>query len=126
MRVNLGELGWSSTKSENLIEVVASLDEGNISYEFNTLTVFKHTPTNTLFWAIDSGCSCPTPFESFWIDNETLDTNCEILHQGSYFNFSQQVENFPTTMSDRMKFKDKISALMWKPNDILKDIIYAK
>ena len=44
---------------------VDSLDESGLCYEFNTLMVVKHKATGRVFYAHDSGCSCPTPFENF-------------------------------------------------------------
>jgi hypothetical protein len=44
-------------------ELVISSDLGG-SYEFDELCVWKNGEGN-LFYAIDSGCSCPIPFE--WV-----------------------------------------------------------
>lgn len=44
-------------------------------YEFDTLLIFQHED-GTLYYAQDSGCSCPTPFEDFnSISDLTLVTN---------------------------------------------------
>lgn len=49
----------------------------SLSYEFNYFVIFKHTD-GRLFYAHDSGCSCPAPFEDFKGISEltpiTLDT----------------------------------------------------
>ncbi len=34
------------------------------SYEFDRFVVWFKPQTNELFWASDSGCSCPSPFEN--------------------------------------------------------------
>lgn len=34
-------------------------------YSFDILMVWRHTPTGDLYWAQDSGCSCPSPFEDY-------------------------------------------------------------
>lgn len=34
------------------------------SYEFDTTVVWRDVETGEFFYAEDSGCSCPTPFES--------------------------------------------------------------
>jgi hypothetical protein len=45
-------------------EVVGSADmRGDLSYEFDQVTVFRHKFFGGLLIAHDSGCSCPTPFE---------------------------------------------------------------
>jgi hypothetical protein len=33
-------------------------------YDFNILCVWKHK-NGKLYWAQDSGCSCPSPFEDY-------------------------------------------------------------
>jgi hypothetical protein len=33
-------------------------------YDFDMLVVWRHED-GTLYWAHDSGCSCPTPFEDY-------------------------------------------------------------
>lgn len=43
------------------LEIVASEDRG-YTYEFDMVVVWKNKQGD-LFWASDSGCSCPTPFE---------------------------------------------------------------
>jgi hypothetical protein len=30
------------------------------------LVLWRHLDTGKLFWATDSGCSCPTPFEGYY------------------------------------------------------------
>ena len=35
------------------------------SYEFDTVVVWKSLTEEKYFWAHDSGCSCPMPFENF-------------------------------------------------------------
>lgn len=42
--------------------LIDSLDHAD-SYEFNTDVIFKDIETGALYYAHDSGCSCPTPFE---------------------------------------------------------------
>lgn len=57
-------------------ERVGSADmDGNLSYEFNEVRVFKHALHGGLLIAQDSGCSCPSPFESAVVDDgKFLDT----------------------------------------------------
>lgn len=44
------------------------------SYEFDILCVWQHEESGKLYYATDSGCSCPSPFE----DIESLDDMQEI------------------------------------------------
>lgn len=55
------------------LSIVDELDERDLSYEFNMFVVWKHTD-GRLFYGIDSGCSCPSPFE----DYHSLDDLTEI------------------------------------------------
>lgn len=79
------------------------LDEGGLSYEYNTLIVLKHTATGRVFYAQDSGCSCPTPFEnfSFSFEDGQIRTDMTEITPASLASFERDVENFPVTMSER-------------------------
>mgnify|MGYP000313948108 CR=1 FL=1 len=46
------------------LQLVKELSESNMSYSFNLICVWQHLDGN-LYWAHDSGCSCPSPFEDF-------------------------------------------------------------
>lgn len=37
------------------LEILVSLNDDNLSYEFNMLLIFKHKETGRLFWQQDSG-----------------------------------------------------------------------
>lgn len=60
------------------LSIVASVDLAD-SYEFDTWVVWKDTKKH-FYWAHDSGCSCPTPFE----DYDTI----ESLHELALHNFN--------------------------------------
>lgn len=49
------------------LKTVGEIDTGG-SYEFDIFVVFKDSD-GRFFCAHDSGCSCPTPFESFGLPN---------------------------------------------------------
>ncbi|WP_329168319.1 hypothetical protein OG709_29940 [Streptomyces sp. NBC_01267] len=36
----------------------------DLYYEFSVLAVWQRAEDGVLFWATDSGCSCPSPFEN--------------------------------------------------------------
>lgn len=46
-------------------ELVAEMDDETLSYEFHMLVVWRRISDGRLFWAEDSGCSCPSPFEDY-------------------------------------------------------------
>jgi hypothetical protein len=47
------------------LKIFAELDEDDLSYEFDMIVVWQRLSDKKLFWARDSGCSCPSPFENF-------------------------------------------------------------
>lgn len=46
------------------LEIVRVYDEPDLSYEFNMVVVWRDKKTGKEYWAADSGCSCPSPFEN--------------------------------------------------------------
>ena len=48
--------------------IIATIDYSSGSYEFDTRVVWKDKQGN-FFTARDSGCSCPTPFEDYSLEN---------------------------------------------------------
>lgn len=46
------------------LEIIGTLDDPEACYSFDYLIVWKHTD-GRVFYAQDSGCSCPSPFEDF-------------------------------------------------------------
>lgn len=77
------------------LTIVGELDETDLSYEFNMLVVWERKADGALFYGEDSGCSCPSPFESFGVsDLEPI--NRETLEQ-----FRRRVQEFPDTPDAR-------------------------
>ena len=57
------------------LTTVATIDYSSGSYEFDTRVVWKDKYGH-FFTARDSGCSCPTPFEDYSLENiSRLDLN---------------------------------------------------
>jgi hypothetical protein len=50
------------------LTIVAEIEYSSGCYEFDTRVVWKNEK-GELFTARDSGCSCPTPFETFDLSN---------------------------------------------------------
>jgi len=44
-------------------DTVGDIDEPGLSYEFNTLRVYRRKSDGAHFYATDAGCSCPIPFD---------------------------------------------------------------
>lgn len=62
-------MGWNRpdvyyNPEEFDLEIIGSLDDPEASYSFDLLVVWKHED-GRVFWASDSGCSCPSPFEDY-------------------------------------------------------------
>jgi hypothetical protein len=80
---------------------LGELDEADLYYEYNTLLVVKHEPTGRIFYATDSGCSCPTPFEDYHF-SDPAKTNLEEIKTGdSFTSFQREVEGFPVPQEKR-------------------------
>ena len=45
------------------LRVFAEVDDADACYSFDTVVVWQDPITFEYFWADDSGCSCPSPFE---------------------------------------------------------------
>lgn len=65
------------------LTVIDSIDTAG-SYEFDMIVVWRKDDDNTLWYATDSGCSCPTPF----YDVELIQITRE-----NWFGFEQAVNN---------------------------------
>lgn len=49
---------------------VTEFDVSEPCYDFDTVVVFFHEDTETYYWARDSGCSCPSPFEDYYVNTD--------------------------------------------------------
>ncbi len=91
---------------------VGELDEAELSYEYNTLVVWRHEPSGRVFYARDSGCSCPTPFEDYTFSGPD-DTNLTPITIGdSFASFTREVEDFPATQDEREGLIQSVRQLM--------------
>ena len=67
------------------LEIVSCIDDPQASYEFDMMMVWRDRE-GRLFWAADSGCSCPEPFESY----ESVESLTPLTDE-SWHEFSQAV-----------------------------------
>jgi hypothetical protein len=87
------------------LEIIDSIDCAG-SYEFDILVVWKHLSTGVFYWAHDSGCSCPTPFEGYGcledlrvLDFDDPDWLRAVEHQGDGYD----VQEFLTKVRGTVK-----------------------
>lgn len=70
------------------LEIVRFMTDPHASYDFDDIILFRHIETGVLYYADDSGCSCPTPFERY----ETLDDLTVLDHSAdSWHDFEKLV-----------------------------------
>lgn len=93
------------------LEIVATLDEPDLSYEYNTFLVVKDIYTGRLFYATDSGCSCPTPFENYHFRGAD-DTDLQEITKQNLEQFEREVMNFPDVMSEKQNMLQAVRAVL--------------
>jgi hypothetical protein len=71
------------------LEILHSFDDPQASYSFDMFVVWKHVD-GRLFYATDSGCSCPSPFEGH-AGPETL---TQIASGDSFESFKRDFESW--------------------------------
>lgn len=54
--------------------IVGELNDPDACYSFDDLVVWQHVESGVVYYAVDSGCSCPSPFEDF----TSLDTLTQV------------------------------------------------
>lgn len=92
---------------EAKLEILGQLDESDLYYEYNTFVVWRDTVSNKLFYAHDSGCSCPTPFEEYHFRNES-DHNLDEVCKSNLHNFENSVKEFPATVDEKTELLKKV------------------
>lgn len=104
------------------LELVSALNQPDMDYSYNTLIVLKHKPTNRLFYAQDSGCSCPTPFDDYRFsadESGVINTNLNEITEASKNSFQNAVDEFPVSMEERQECLTTVRRLLF--NKIFKD-----
>jgi hypothetical protein len=92
---------YYSPEKFDLVQL-GTLDQDGLSYEYNTLVVWKHTPTGRIFWAHDQGCSCPTPFEDSRFEGPDKIENIQEITRGPAMQvFENEVDQFPTDLQSK-------------------------
>ena len=86
------------------LTVIGELDDAD-SYEFNTIVAW--TDGKNIYWAHDSGCSCPTPFEEYEVtlsDKSSL----EQLKESNLQSFISEVMELKLSLAERRGFIDEV------------------
>lgn len=75
------------------LTIIGEVEWSEPCYSFDTTVVWKHED-GTFYWASDSGCSCPTPFEDY--------TSLEDLSSGTKWDAIKAIQdmNNPTNEED--------------------------
>jgi hypothetical protein len=87
------------------LTVLGELDEQDLSWEFRMLVVWKRGADGALFYATDSGCSCPSPFEDF----HSVDALTPIVRE-TLADFEREVSAFPADAVERADLLRKVRA----------------
>lgn len=81
------------------LEVFGEVDFGG-SFEYDKLVVWRDRKTGELYTGEDSGCSCPSPFESQGLDNLTpllslkrLESKLDGMSEKAHVPQSQEIAN---------------------------------
>ena len=90
------------------LSVFASIEQPDLSYEYNILLVLKHDKSGKLFWAQDRGCSCPVPFEDYWFEDENH-TNLDILNKSTLGGFRLTLTCFEGPVDKKQALEIKVS-----------------
>lgn len=101
---------------------IGHIDDPEASYSFDDLIVWHHDD-GRVFYAQDSGCSCPTPFEDF----DSLDDLTEVTQEswgefekdvlghclpGRWYNDDEQEERVDPQGVDKVDLLRKVEALI--------------
>lgn len=61
------------------LEIFEEINDDHESYSFDDFVIWKRKEDGKLFYASDSGCSCPSPFEDIGLQDLTPVTSLEQL-----------------------------------------------
>lgn len=89
------------------LTLIDTLDQADMSYEFNTMIVVESNQSKKLYFASSCGCSCPTPFEEYHFRNDD-DHNLNVLNNETLDQFINVVKNFPVSVDERQSVIRKV------------------
>jgi hypothetical protein len=76
---NRGDINPYQNPEAAGLELVGEVEWSARSYEFDLTAVWRDATTGAFYWASDSGCSCPSPFENTTFDDLHTGTKFEAL-----------------------------------------------
>ena len=94
----MADLYYDCSKTD--LELIDSLDQPDMSYEFHILAAWRDKTTGEIFWSEDSGCSCPSPFEDCYYRGPE-DTNLN----RSMSELRDAIDNFPVNGTEKRAFR---------------------
>ena len=92
------------------LSVVADLEMSEPNWSFDTVVVWRHIESGQIYWAHDSGCSCPTPFE----DYTSLDKLTKLSSDAEYDELKRFVSD-SYQAGERAAFLRKVRQARRKP-----------
>lgn len=91
------------------LALLVETDDQNASYSFHMVVVWAHRTTGKLYWAEDSGCFCPSPFEGFNnIESVTP------LNPQTYGTWIQAMRNSGASLDARNRAITKVASYQMK------------
>lgn len=110
-----GENIYYSPEKYNLTQV-GMLTDPNADWSFYDLVVWQQKKTHKLYWASDSGCSCPSPFENFLSITDLTE-----LTTDNWSEFVQAVKDHAVAWDDSSgEFQCDKNELLAKTNALLR------
>ena len=108
------------------LKVVGSIHDPHAYYSFDDLVVWQHQETGELYWAQDSGCSYPSPFEDYtsldsanrltlasWNEfEEAVKSHAqEVVYEPDYSAISGRIDT-PTQAAEKTELLAKVLRLL--------------
>jgi hypothetical protein len=89
------------------LEPFAELELTEPDYSFDLVVVWRHKDTGELYFAQDSGCSCPSPFEDFTSIDDLI-----LLSTDNDYDCLMRVTDRADNRANRVSFLRKVHAAM--------------
>lgn len=99
-------------------EIIGEIECGSGDYSFDLFRVVQDAKSGNLFYATDSGCSCPSPFE----DVEYPEDYTKITRGASFESFKTDFENYIKEHGNYVSVTDKMEFIK-TVKDILKRFV---
>jgi hypothetical protein len=90
------------------LETIGEAQWGEACYDFDLTVVWRNKATGQLYYADDSGCSCPSPFEDHRVvDDLTAATLAEVLTHLK----ARAEETYGASLSDAADLIERVASL---------------